>query len=299
MRHHASQYRHITGAVVALLLATSLVVSTQGQLPAEPAKQFGASVTGAFEGWFDHNGARGFLVGYMNRNRAVEVDIPIGSNNRIEPGGPDLGQPTHFLTGRQIGMFVVSAPAGFGPQQQFVWSLTINGRTTTIPLRLNPDYTISPFTIEYGSQRNTPPVIRFDGESVSVQGPSATAQKPSLARTTSVAQPLEVVVWAEDDGTDSTATGAPQRGAPPAVRIGWSKFRGPGAVISEPARPVFETVAGGNANQAFRGKSTTRLKFSEPGEYMVQLTANDYSGPGGDFTLCCWTNTIVKVTVTR
>ena len=39
--------------------------------------------------------------------------MPIGPNNRIEPGGPDMGQPTHFLPGRQSGMFIVTVPKEF------------------------------------------------------------------------------------------------------------------------------------------------------------------------------------------
>jgi len=61
-------------------------------------------VTGAFEGWYENgDGPRGFLIGYYNRNTQEELDIPIGPNNRIDPGGPDMGQPTHFLPSRQYG----------------------------------------------------------------------------------------------------------------------------------------------------------------------------------------------------
>src|SRR5580765_4169630 len=56
------------------------------QLPLEPAKQFGTSITGVFEGWFDNpDGSHSFLVGYLNRNRNRAIDLPVGPNNRIEP----------------------------------------------------------------------------------------------------------------------------------------------------------------------------------------------------------------------
>src|SRR6266850_1408961 len=59
------------------------------QLPSEPPRQFGSSITGAFEGWFENpDGSRSFLVGYFNRNTTQAQDVPIGPNNRIEPGGP-------------------------------------------------------------------------------------------------------------------------------------------------------------------------------------------------------------------
>ena len=84
-------------------------------LPLEPPHESGANITGAFEGWFKNpDGSFNLLLGYFNRNTKQELDVPIGPNNRIEPGGPDRGQPTHFLAGRQWGMFVVKVPSDFG-----------------------------------------------------------------------------------------------------------------------------------------------------------------------------------------
>ena len=132
-----------------------------GQALPEPRKQFGASVTGAFEGWFENgDGTQGFLVGYYNRNTQEELDIPIGPNNRIEPGGPDMGQPTHFLPSRQFGMFAIPVPKGFTPEDKFTWTIFANGKYTSIPLRLHPDYVISPFSEI--AVNNTPPVIKFE-----------------------------------------------------------------------------------------------------------------------------------------
>ena len=61
-------------------------------------------------------------MGYFNRNTKQELDIPIGPDNRIEPGGPDRGQPTHFLTGRQWGVFAFKAPPDFAGQK-LTWTL--------------------------------------------------------------------------------------------------------------------------------------------------------------------------------
>ena len=72
----------------------------------EPVHAQGDNITGAFEGWFENpDGTFSLLVGYYNRNVKQILDIPVGPNNRIEPGGPDQGQPTHFLSRRQWGMF--------------------------------------------------------------------------------------------------------------------------------------------------------------------------------------------------
>ena len=81
------------------------------QLPFEPAHDSGQSITGAFEGWFPNpDGTISLLAGYFNRNLKQELEIPAGPNNRIEPGGPDRGQPSHFLPGRQWGVFAVKLP---------------------------------------------------------------------------------------------------------------------------------------------------------------------------------------------
>src|SRR4051794_25333108 len=130
-----------------LLCAAGAVAGTMclgaQQLPSEPRRQFGAGITGAIEGWFDNpDGSRSFLVGYLNRNTSQVLDVPIGPNNRIEPGGPDLGQPTHFLSGRRHGMFVVPVPKGFTAEQRLIWTIAANGQTSSIPLRLHPDYVI-------------------------------------------------------------------------------------------------------------------------------------------------------------
>src|SRR5882724_12598161 len=126
---------------IVILLASWALVWGQ-QLPMEPSHESGQSITGAFEGWFGNpDGTYSLLVGYYNRNTKRELDIPIGPNNRIEPGGPDQGQPTHFLTGRQWGVFTVSVPRNIG---KLTWTLIANGQTTAIPASLDPLWEIEP-----------------------------------------------------------------------------------------------------------------------------------------------------------
>ena len=283
---------------LAALCAAGLVVGgvlppgQQTQIP-EPRKQFGSSVTGAFEGWFyNDDGTRGFLVGYFNRNTQQEIDVPIGPNNRIEPGGPDMGQPTHFLPGRQWGMFSVLVPKDFKPSDQYVWTITANGQTTSIPFRLKPDYVMSPFTEI--SVRNTPPTIRFEPNGKAFQGPLASlATAP--ARTASVSAPFPLTLWAADDMKYTSGTSAPMTTPRPPVTVRWSKYRGPGAVTFDKPRPEVEKVADEGA--AFSGKATTTVKFAEAGDYVLHLTANDYSGDGGGGFGCCWSTALLKVGV--
>jgi len=274
------------------VLATGALVLSQ-QLP-EPRKQFGASVTGAFEGWFTSaDGSRGFLVGYYNRNSRQALDVPIGPDNRIEPGGPDMGQPTHFLPGRQYGMFVVPVPKTFGADDRLTWTIVANGQSTSIPLRLHPDYAIEPFSeIAVG---NTPPSIRFEERGPSIQGPIARLAA-STARTASLLSPLALTLWATDDMKYTSGTGAPITTPRPPVVVTWSKYRGPGDVVFEKARPTVEKrpESGG---APFSGTATTSVKFSEPGEYVLHVTANDYSGDGGGGFICCWTTALMTVSV--
>jgi hypothetical protein len=269
-------------------------VFLSGQSMPEPRRGFGASVTGAFEGWYyNEDGSRNFLVGYYNRNSTQELDVPIGPGNRIEPGGPDRGQPTHFLPGRQWGMFTVPVPKDFKDQDTITWTITANGQTTSIPLRVHPDYVMSPFKeIAVG---NTPPVVRFEPGGTPTQGPLALLEK-APARTATVSAPLAVTVWAADDMKYTNGTSAPLTGNRPAVVVRWSKYRGPGAVTFDKPRPELEKLEGG-ANP-FNGKATTTAKFSAPGDYVLHVIANDYSGDGGGGFGCCWTTAVVKVAVT-
>jgi hypothetical protein len=47
----------------------------------------------------------------------------------------------------------------------------------------------------------------------------------------------------------------------------------------------------------FVAKATTTATFSQPGEYILRLQANDATGNGGGGDQCCWTNVHVKVSV--
>ena len=78
----------------------------------------------------------------------------------------------------------------------------------------------------------------------------------------------------------------------------WTQFRGPARVTFEKARPPLETLKGGAVDQPYSGKATATATFDAPGEYVLHLTANDFSGVGGGGFLCCWTNALVRVAVT-
>jgi len=277
------------GWVGAAMLVAGGMLGFAQSLPNEPRRGSGASVTAAFEGWFRNpDGSFSLLVGYYNRNQAQELDLPIGSNNKLEPGAPDRGQPTHFRTGRQWGMFAIKVPADFG-QQRLTWTIVANGQSTSVPLYLHPDYEISP--LREAAVGNTPPVLAFDERGPSVQGPLAMI----VERTTTVARPLTLTAWVSDDAKFTSSSGLPPRALDSPVTITWTKYRGSGGVTFDSERPKVEAVTGGKG--AFSGKAVTTVTFSEPGDYMLHATINDLSGVGGGGFQCCWTTGLVKVSV--
>jgi hypothetical protein len=283
------------------LAAGSVLVSAQtyAPMPQNPPRAFGASITPAYEGWYDNaDGTHSFLIGYYSRNTEAEVDVPIGPNNHFEPGEPDRGQPTHFLPSRRYGMFVVTEPKDFGPKQKVTWTLTANGQTFSIPFSMQPDYNVSPFkSSEEGLHGyGTPPTLRFDVKGAAFFGPAANPLT-ALSRTAMVNTPMGLDIWADDDAmlTGSTPPN-PERPRPP-VTLVISKYRGPGAITIADARPKLETLKGGQPEEPYSGKASTTVKFEQPGDYMLHVTANDYTGNGGGGSVCCWTTAIVKVAV--
>jgi hypothetical protein len=260
-------------------VARGLSRAEAGQLPLDATHDSGQNVTAAYEGWFRNaDGTVCLLVGYFNRNVKEILDIPIGADNHIDPGGPDQGQPTHFLPRRQWGVFTIPVPADFG-DKKLTWTLTAHGKTTAIPMGLNPLYEVEPF--REAAQGNTPPVLKFDSKGTSFQGPP---RGIAATLTTKVAEPLTLTLWATDDGV----TDPDRKAADVPVTISWSQFRGPGPVTFSDPKPKID-----NAD----GRVTTTATFAAPGEYILRAQANDVSGEGGSGFQCCWTNAHVKVIV--
>lgn len=283
--------RYVAILLAAWGLVPVLPARGQGQLPMEPMHNAGQNVTAAYEGWFKNpDGSFSMLFGYFNRNLKQELDVPVGDSNRIEPGPPDQGQPTHFLPRRQWGVFTVTVPQNFGTEK-LTWTIVANGQATAVPAHLDARWEISPFhDVGIG---NTPPLISFEDGGPSAQGP----QGMSVALETTLRNPLTLNLWVADDAKTFQGGKAPDS---PPVTVTWSKYRGPGAVTFSNNKPDVEKGPGKwNTTPApvFSGKATTTATFSEPGEYVLHVVANDWSGDGGGGFQCCWTNGQVKVSV--
>jgi hypothetical protein len=262
------------------------------QVSMEPPHNSGQTVTAAFEGWYSNpDGSANILIGYYNRNLTEVLDIPVGPDNHVDPDGPDRGQPTHFLTGRRWGVFTITVPKDFGPDRKITWTIVSNGKTTSIPVSLNPLWLISPFKDATG---NTPPFIGDQESGPFVQGPP---RGLIATLTASVEKPLPLPVWVADDANIPPAFAA-FAAFIPAVSVGWSKFRGPAEVKFESDKPKVEKVAfKPPPGASFTGKAATTATFSQPGDYVLEVVANDISGVGGGGFQCCWTTAQVKVTV--
>ncbi len=294
--------RSFTSGLTTIVLACGAIAAGQqgrGATPApwplsNPVRERGSSITGAFEGWYyNADGTQSFLVGYFNRNTKQELDVPVGPNNRIEPGGPDMGQPTHFLAGRQFGVFSIKVPKNFGTKE-LAWTIVANGQSNTITIHTRPDWIVQPF--EDPANKNTPPVVRFEPGGKTFTGPPAGL---AATYTADVGVALPLVAWATDEGPKINVPEAPpptRRGrgaspsgftAPPRLALVWTMFRGPAPVAFDNPKPAI----------AADGKAAATATFAAPGEYILRLQANDATGDGGGGFQCCWTNAHVAVVV--
>ncbi len=280
----------------------------------------GQPVFPAYEGWAQNaDGSYRILFGYMNANWEEEIDVPIGPENNIQPGGPDRGQPTHLYPRRNRFVFWVNVPKDFG-DKELVWTLTTHGKTVKAYGTLKQDFFVDNMILmsETGAlgagvsspeiRANKPPVVEAVGDTV---------------RTVKVGQPLTLVVHVTDDGVpkprprgDFFDARARQLGItdlrqlpPYQITVGsatglWVSclvYRGSGNVTVTPdqIKAWEDTRAGANSQWAPRwtapppppdGNWTATATFDVPGDYILRWHASD-----GALT----TDQDIKVTVTR
>src|SRR5438309_7277190 len=123
-------------AMLVITLACVTATGEGGQL----TYSRGQNIVAAFEGWErSADGTTSMVFSYFNRNYEELLDIPIGPANNIEPGGPDQGQPTHFLTRRRRHQFSIKVPKDFG-NKEVVWTVTTRGNTEKAYGTLKPEY---------------------------------------------------------------------------------------------------------------------------------------------------------------
>ena len=248
------------------------IASAQVPLPTViPQTQFsgGQSVVPAYEGWIKNpDGTFTFVFGYFNRNWKEEPVIPVGPNNKLEPGPADRGQPTFFHPRRQPWVFRVTVPADWG-QKELVWSLTVNGKTERAFAQLIPEEEILERTIMArgnlnpgDDDPNKPPVVSITPVSNASVGSSITLTasvtddglpKPRVRKT-----PLPAA-----DGTAQINTSG--RLLPVGLNVTWYQYGGP-------AKAEFDSRGPMAVNN---GQASTTVRFSAPGTYILRALASD------------------------
>ena len=223
----------------------------------------GQNVAPVFEGWENNpDGTYNMVFGYLNRNYEEELNIPVGPENNVTPGG-DRGQPEHFYPRRQRFLFRVVVPANWDKTQKVVWTLTSRGRTEHANGWLQPEWELSEGVIAENlgggvpDPANKPPTL--------TTGADQTIALPNMATLTASAT---------DDGLPKPyrrAPSNPDRDAEPrrprGVQIKWIQYRGPGKVAFDPDSSP--TVNGQPV------ELTAKAAFSAPGTYVLRATASD------------------------
>lgn len=284
-------WRRWAGGTVSLCLSAFALAATGARLAAqiqEPAHGIkpsdgmrhasGELVAPVYEGWYrDHAGTLMLSFGYFNRNFKQELDVPVGPDNKIDPGPPDQGQPTHFIPRRQWAAFAVPVSKEaerrlMAEKKAVTWTLRANAQAVTIPANLGPAYKID--ALKEPTVGNTPPVLRFEGAPASGAGPRGA--ETSIKAVTGT--PVTVRFSVADD----------KRVLPLKKFIGvtltWARYRGAGAVLFADAT---KSVDGG-------GEAAVTVTFAEPGDYVLRVEASDTEIH--DFH-CCWTNGYIHATV--
>ena len=282
-----------TACVLTAALGLVVIAASGPAVTAQVASSAasGQSIAPVYEGWQKNpDGSFNLVFGYFNRNKAERVDIPVGADNRFEPGDPDQGQPTHFYPRRSRFLFKIRVPADFG-DQELVWTLTRNGETEKAYGSLLIDYFLDDTVIqnnkgagggaggEYNLTGNLAPTLRIEG---------------APRREVAVGEPLRLAAVATDDGMPKPRMLLASRRVTPNSTSGfwlaWFVYRGPGrevnfdppqASVWEDMRPASE---GGSSNWSFgwqvppaptdnRWEATAT--FDEPGTYVLRAWADD------------------------
>jgi hypothetical protein len=252
-----TRYRHS--------LATVLAVWTIGLGVAEAqAIKFdsGQNVVPVFEGWQrTADGSYKFYFGYLNRNHKEQVDIPVGTNNRFEPGPADRNQPTHFYTRRHEFVFTVDVPKDWDKNRRLQWILVVNGKTETANGWLQPEWEVDEGVIQMNLGPGGAPPANPPNDYPTI----TTGTKDAAA---AVNTPVTLAIEAADDGIPRPRK-ARRSGTPPAqgLRVRWLHFRGNGRVRFTPER-----------SEPVHGKpiaESTQAVFDTPGSYVVRAVVSD------------------------
>ena len=250
----------------------------------------GQTVQPIFEGW-SRNPGGGFTMhfGYFNRNFVEEVHVPVGQDNRFEPGEIDAGQPTFFYPRAHRRSFSVSVPRDFG-DQQLVWNLTVRGETLRAVGRLEATWETAERAA--GTRRISDEAAANTAPTIAVDTPSGVTVQSAVTLSARVTDDRLPVRRDIDDGDRApgnndppTLEAAPDSPEPPhnvpavpdrrggardgprirGLRVSWIVWRGPVGVTFEPSSTV----------EVKDGQAVATATFTTPGDYVLRAEAND------------------------
>jgi len=282
----------IARRAVTFVLAAAIACAAAAAVFAQESYSTGQNIAPVYEGWEQNaDGSFNLVFGYFNRNWEEEIDLPAGADNVIEPGGPDQGQPTHFLPRRNRFVFRIRVPRDFGTKE-LVWTLNVHGKTERAYASLKADYFIDDTVIMANNG-----AAGMGGTDPSLKGnkPPALTVEGDKRRTVKAGQSVSLAAVATDDGIPKTramprlnpsfasrftvdsATG---------LRLSWFVYRGAGKVVFDPPQTkVWEdTRDGGGSPWSYGwrtppvpagGKWIVNATFPEPGTYVLRCLAHD------------------------
>ncbi|HKB09505.1 MAG TPA: hypothetical protein VKD69_02585 [Vicinamibacterales bacterium] len=249
------------------------------------------NITPVYEGWLPNaDGSFELVFGYFNRDWDEALSIPLGPNNAMDPGGPDLGQPTNFFPRRNRFVFTVHVPRDFGTRE-IVWTLTSRGRTEKAYGTLKNDYVLDDTVIMSnigagGALSTTPDMVGNTAPVLTFDGP------PTRHAKVGEAVPLSAV--ATDDGK-------PNKRNMPAIlggnymlpqtanglRLSFFVYRGRGTAVTfdPPQTKVWEDTRDGGGSPWSAGwvvppvpegsRWQATATFAEAGTYVIRALAHD------------------------
>lgn len=309
------KFTHLASGLVAVaLVGLTAASSVYAQLPAHlrdyqlAARKSSGDVVGPmFNGWIKNkDGSVTMIFGFVNRNREEIVDIPLGPNNRLAPAQVDGVQPTHFpvysrggFVGLQErGVFAVTVPAEMA-DTEVVWTLNHAGHSYSVPGRAtSAAYEMGRDPAAMGSLM---PAIRFDKNSnVESTDREGIYAPPVNAK---VGTPVTLTAYAQDRG-ERRGYDVETQFFP--VGTEWVLHQGPVGATPEFENPKVTGRDRGEASQQSMSGSgdwtetSTKVTFSEPGDYVIRLRVDNFSAPDSQFdNQCCWSNAYVPVKVSN
>lgn len=274
--------------IVAVTAAAAALATAAG---AQPGRERAQGVTPVYEGYVERpDGSFDLLFGYLNRNWVEQPVAPIGPENHIEPGGPDRGQPTHFLPRRNRFVFRVPVPVDFG-DGELVWTLTVNGVTAQAFGTLRQGYAVDDTVLMANFGGGGP--SGFHPDTVGNRPPALTVETDRVL-TAVVGQPVTLRAVATDDGKPGrrpipsfwVGRGRTVLFASTGLRLSWFRYRGPAPVSFDPPQTkVWEDFRDGGGSPWSAGwqpppippgnRWVVRAAFSEPGTYVLRCLAHD------------------------